>query len=85
MSKRLQVLFSEAELAEIRRWARRRGVTVADLVRDALRQERRRTPQRDPRVKIEAVRAAAGCAFPTGGVAEMLADIESGYLGHGPR
>jgi uncharacterized iron-regulated membrane protein len=81
MSKRLQVLFDERELAEIRRLARRRGVTVADLVREALRQEHRRSAERDPRAKLDAVRAAARCAYPTADIDRMLAEVEAGYLG----
>jgi len=81
MSKRLQVLFDDAELGEIRRLARRRGVTVAELVREALRRERGRSAERDPRAKLDAVRGAARCGFPTADIDEMLAEIESGYLG----
>jgi hypothetical protein len=58
---------------------------VADLVREALRQERRRTPERDAGVKLAAVRAAARGAFPTGDIADLLAEIEAGYLARTPQ
>ncbi|HEX6314756.1 MAG TPA: hypothetical protein VFZ73_07850 [Gemmatimonadaceae bacterium] len=44
MSKRLQVLLEESELAEIRRAARLSRMTVAEWVRQALRRARREEP-----------------------------------------
>lgn len=79
MSKRLQVLLDEGEMRDLRRAARRSNVTVAEWVRRALRNARRREPTRDAERKLAAVRAAATHAFPTGDVAQMLAEIERGY------
>ena len=79
MTKRLQVLLDEAELRDLRRVARAERMTVAQWVRQALREARRKVPTSDARRKVDAVRRAAGHAFPTGDIDEMLADIERGY------
>ena len=81
MSKRLQVLLEEAELAEIRRAARRQRMTTAEWVRQALRAARRREPSGDARKKLAVVRAGARHAFPTADIDQMLAEIERGYVG----
>lgn len=80
MSKRLQVLLDEAELREIQRLARRKPVTVADWVRQALRSARRAEGPREPGRKLKAVRASVRYRFPTGDIDEMLAEIERGYI-----
>ena len=80
MSKRLQVLLDESELAEIRKLARRQRLTTAAWVRQALRAARRAEPGGDAKKKLAIVRAAAGHAFPTADIDRMLADIERGYL-----
>jgi hypothetical protein len=79
MSKRMQVLFDEPELREIRRVARAQHMTVAEWVRQALRAARRREPLGDAARKLDAVRAAARHAFPSGDIDTMLAEIERGY------
>jgi hypothetical protein len=81
MSKRLQVILDDDELAEIRRAARRSKTTVAHWVRTALRAARRQEPRGDTKKKLEVVRAAAGHAFPTADIDQMLQEIERGYLG----
>ena len=83
MSKRLQVLLDESELAEIRRTARRHKLTTAAWVRQALRTARRAEPRSDPGKKLAVVRAAARHRFPTADIDQMLAEIERGYLGTG--
>lgn len=85
MSKRLQVLLDEVELAEIRKTARRNRMTTAEWVRQALRAARRREPGGDAKKKLDVVRAAAAHAFPTADIGQMLAEIERGYLEDGPR
>lgn len=79
MSKRLQVLIDEADLAEIRRLAKRRNLTVAEWVREAIRSARRLRPSREPGRKLAAIREAARLDFPTSNVRTMLAEIERGY------
>ncbi|GMU52567.1 MAG: antitoxin [Candidatus Xenobia bacterium] len=79
MSKRLQVLFGEEELAEIRAAARRKRVTVAEWVRSALRSAREQESRPDPRSRLEATHKAYQYSFPVGDIDEMLAEIERGY------
>ena len=79
MSKRLQVLLEESELAEIRRLAKRRNLTVADWVREELRAARRQRPSKDAGKKLTAIREAAKLGFPTSDIRTMLAEIERGY------
>lgn len=81
MSKRLQVLFEETELAEIQKVARRQRLTTAEWVRQALRLARRAEPGTDAKKKLTTVRAAADHAFPTADIDQMLTEIERGYLG----
>lgn len=80
MTTRLQVLLEDAELAEIRRVAKRHRMTVAEWVRQALRRARQDEPLIDPRRKLAAVREAAELEYPTGSIQEMLSDIQRGYL-----
>lgn len=79
MSKRLQVVLSEAELNEIRRTAQEHGVTVSEWVRDALRLARQERASGDAGRKLAAVRAGARHAFPTADIDQMLREIEQGY------
>ncbi len=83
MSKRLQVLLDESELADIRKAARRHKLTTAAWVRQTLRAARRAEPGTDAKTKLAVVRAAARHRFPTADVGQMLAEIERGYLGTG--
>lgn len=80
MSKRLQVLFEESELDEVRRVAERHHMTVAEWVRQALRAARRQEPKRAAQEKLDAIRRAAEHDFPSGDIDQMLAEIERGYL-----
>ncbi|MGQ0833399.1 MAG: CopG family transcriptional regulator [Gammaproteobacteria bacterium] len=79
MSKRLQVLLDDAELREIQRLARQRRVTVAEWVRQALRDARRQQPRESAERKLAALRATESFDFPSGDIDEMNAQIESGY------
>jgi hypothetical protein len=83
MSKRLQVLLEDDELAEIQEVARSQRMTTAEWVRQALRAARRRTPDGDARRKLEAIRVAARHSYPAPDIGEMLAEIERGYVGSG--
>lgn len=71
----------ESEAREIRRAARRQGMTVAAWVRQTLRAARRREPQAEARKKLEVVRAASAHGFPTAEIEQMLTEIEHGYAG----
>lgn len=79
MTTRLQVLFEDDEIAEIRRVAKRHRMTVAEWVRQALRRARRDEPATDPKRKLAVVREAAQGNYPTADIGQMLAEIEGGY------
>lgn len=80
MTTRLQVLFEDDEIAEIRRIAKRHRMTVAEWVRQALRAARRNEPSVDAGKKLAAVREAARGEYPTADIAQMLTEIEGEYL-----
>jgi hypothetical protein len=80
MSKRLQVIVQDQELAQIRQAARRQRMTTAEWVRQALRTARRVEPRAGQRRKLDIVHAAASHEFPAPDVDAMLEEIESGYL-----
>jgi len=79
MSKRMQVLFEEDELEEMRRCATQSRLTLSEWVRQILRDAVRRTPSADRENKLVAVRAAAEHEFPTADIERMLKEIEKGY------
>jgi predicted 2-oxoglutarate/Fe(II)-dependent dioxygenase YbiX len=79
MSKRLQVLLEEPEIREIQRAARAKRMTVAEWVRGALREARRKEPLGDVADKIAAIRRAVRHHGPTADIGQMLAEIEKGY------
>ena len=83
MSKRLQVLFEEEELAEIRRTARRRRMTVAEWVRTSLREARREEPRSDIGTKLASLERALQHDFPTADIHQILSEIEQGYASDG--
>ena len=77
MSKRLQVLFEDEEYQEIQASARRCRMTVAEWVRQALRQARHDRPA-TVEAKLAAVAEAASHEFPTADIEVMLREIEAG-------
>jgi transposase-like protein len=79
MSKRLQVVLDDEEMAAVREVARRQGLTVSGWVRQALRRGRSSASVADPAQKLAAVRAGARHCFPTADIDQMLAEIERGY------
>lgn len=81
MSRRLQVVLTDEDLASIRDDARRHGVTVSEWVRRALRDARRSSSSGDAARKLAAIRAAARHTFPTADIGLMLDEIERGYSG----
>lgn len=80
MSKRLQVILDDGEYRALQRAARRRQMTVSAWVRAALQAAQRLVPGPGPEQKVAAVREAARHQYPTADPAEMLAQIEQGYL-----
>jgi methylmalonyl-CoA mutase N-terminal domain/subunit len=79
MTKRLQVLLDDEELAGIQELARRRHQTTAAWVREALRAARDTATYPEAGRKLRAVREAAAHAYPTGEIEDVLAQIERGY------
>lgn len=79
MSKRLQVLLADREMADIRTLAGRERLTVGEWVRRTLREARTRLSVNDPEAKLKAVRRGAQYSFPTGDIDQMLSEIERGY------
>lgn len=82
MSKRLQVLLDENELAEIQELARRRHQTTAAWVRDALRAAKDTATRPDTLRKLRTIRDAAAHDHPTADIDQMLAEIDRGRNDH---
>ena len=77
MTKRLQVLLDEEEYEEIQDAARRRRMTLAEWVRQALR----RAKSDDPgavEAKLRVIAMASRLEFPTADIEVMLREIEAG-------
>jgi hypothetical protein len=79
MTKRLQVLLPDTELRDIQRLARRRHLTTAEWVRQALRAAHHAEAGATVVDKLAAVRRAGAYAFPTGDIDTLVAEIERGY------
>ena len=84
MTKRLQVLFEDDELAEIQALAKRRRQTTAAFVRDAVRAARQSSDYPTVESKLRALREAVSHAYPTADIEQMNEEIERGYLGGVP-
>jgi hypothetical protein len=80
MSKRLQVLLEESELEEIKQAASQQRMTVAEWVRQALREARSGVSIAPVEQKLLVVREAAALSYPSGDIEQMNAEIERGYL-----
>lgn len=78
MSKRLQVLLDDEEMAEVQEVAEACHLSVAEWVRQSLRQARREQPIYDSRTKIEVVREAVRHQYPAGEIGDMLGEIARG-------
>lgn len=78
--KRLQVLFDEDELADLRVTAERHGLTLSAWVRQTLRRARREETTGDAGAKRAAIRAAMEHEFPTADIDRMLEEIDRGYV-----
>jgi len=78
MAKRLQVLLDEEEYREIQGVARRQRLTVAEWVRQTLRQARRNDAGTID-AKLRAIAEASQHSFPTADIEDMLQEIEAGY------
>jgi hypothetical protein len=81
MTHRLHILLDDSEFAEIRHIARRRGLTVAAWVRQALRVARREESRRGIERKLSVLREASRYSYPSGDIGAILADIGAGRFG----
>jgi hypothetical protein len=79
MSKRLQVVMNEQELAETEAVARHLGLSLSEWVRGVLRAARKDVPLRDAERKLAALRTAMAHNGPTADIDQMLTEIETGY------
>jgi hypothetical protein len=79
MSKRLQVLLDEAEYEQIQDIAARKHMSVAEWVRQVLRDAKRMEPSKAKRIKLDALRNSLDFHFPTADIDQLLAEVESGY------
>ena len=77
MRKRLEVLLDEEEYKEIQRAARRQRLTLAEWVRQALRQARSGHPG-SVEAKLRVIADASRHDFPTADMEVMLQEIEAG-------
>lgn len=80
MSKRLQVLLHDEEMAAIQSIAKQERVPVGEWVRKTLRAAREQKSTIDPEVKLRAIREAAKYSFPAPDIKQMIREIEQGYL-----
>ena len=83
MTKRLQVLFDDAEYAALQAAAASRGMTVAEWVRQALTAARREASTADVDRKLAAIRAAVRHTAPTGAIERLIGETERGYVADG--
>ena len=81
MTRRLQVLLDDEELAEIQDLARRRHQTTAAWVREALRVARDTTTYPETGRKLRAIREAVAHEYPARDIVDMLHEIEHGFGG----
>ena len=82
MLKRLQVLLDEEEYREIQNIARKQGVTLAEWVRQALRQAR--SDYSDSVAdKLRVLSDAYRYEFPTADIDVMLEEIDAGQRRQG--
>jgi hypothetical protein len=82
MSKRLQVLLADQEMADIQVLAQIDHVTVGEWVRRTLREARTHKSVKDPETKLRAIQRAVENPDPPPAVDidQMLREIEQGYL-----
>ena len=77
MSKRLQVILDEEDYREFQAVARRQRMTLAEWVRQALRQVRS-DHHGTVETKLRAIADASRHEFPTADIEAMLREIDAG-------
>ena len=78
MSTRLQIVVSEDEARQLRRSARKAGLTLSEWARRALRLARNAQLSANPEQKLRALARALECGHPTTEIGPMLDEIERG-------
>ena len=81
MTRRLQVLFGDAEYAALQEAAAASGLCVADWVRQAVSAARRRESSAGIDRKLDVIRAAVRHTGPTGQIERVTGEIERSYRG----
>ena len=76
MSKILQVLLPDQEMAENERLAKAERLTVGEWVRRTLRASRAARSLVESETKLKAVKLASSYSFPTADIQQMLREIE---------
>jgi hypothetical protein len=79
MSKRLQVVLSDADLERYERTARAAGLSLSEWARQALSSAERQVSVGDIESKLTAVREALKHSYPAPDIEQMLSEIEGGY------
>ena len=80
MSKRLQVLLPDEEMQQIQEAASAEQISVGELVRRSLKEDRAGVPARSVEEKLRALRRLSQLDLPTCDIEQMNAEIEQGYL-----
>lgn len=81
MSKRLQVVVKDEELARYARSADAAGLSMSEWARQALRAAERERSNGDVEAKLAAIRKGASYNFPVPrDIDTLLAEIEAGHL-----
>jgi hypothetical protein len=75
----MQVLIEEQEFRRMQRIAREQGLTLAEWVRQSLREASRREPLGDPGRKLAHLRSALRHEFPAPDIEQMIEEIGRGY------
>jgi hypothetical protein len=79
MTKRLQVLLDDDELAHIQRLAAARRTTTAEWVRQVLRAAYEAETRPGSALRLAALRRAALHDYPTGDIDQLIEETERGY------
>ncbi|MCX6596875.1 MAG: antitoxin [Acidobacteria bacterium] len=80
MSKRLQVVLPDEDMAALQQFAQRDRISVGELVRRELKAAQERRPKRSVEEKLRAIRELAQGSAPTGDIDQMNTEIMSGYI-----
>ena len=80
MTKRLQILVSEAELEQLRISARADNVSMGEWIRKAMHRSFSEPEARTVEAKLLAIREAMKFNAPTADIDQMNREIEQGYL-----